>query len=97
MALLESSDERVAVGGGFADELGEALAAALLVLFGLLVGPVLRAGVVVLVVEVVVLGVEEPAAVDAGEEVFEEVAGGALRVEGGQAQSTSARSGAASP
>lgn len=84
-------------GGGFADETGEVLAAVVPVLFGPFVVQVrvVRARVVrvrvvracvvgaeVLFVEVVVLGVEDPAAVDAGEEVFEEVAGGAPGVEG---------------
>ncbi|PJN27769.1 hypothetical protein CG736_06035 [Kitasatospora sp. CB02891] len=39
-------------GRRFADELGEAFAAALLVLFGLFVGPALRAGVVVPILRV---------------------------------------------
>jgi hypothetical protein len=51
----DGSDEPVAVaGGGFADQLGEALAAAPLVLFGLFVGPVL--GVTVGVVKVPLTG-----------------------------------------
>ncbi|MFH8386464.1 hypothetical protein ACH4E7_36990 [Kitasatospora sp. NPDC018058] len=81
------SDEPVVVdGGGFADELGEMASAVVLVRFGVLVVPAL------LVVEFVVFLVEEPAAVDAGEEVFEEVAGGAFGVERGQAQAVSSGS-----
>ncbi|MFI9276216.1 hypothetical protein ACIGXM_36910 [Kitasatospora sp. NPDC052896] len=71
--------------GGFADELGEALVAAPLMLLGLFVVPVLGVAEVFVVLLVAGLAVQEPAAVDAGEEVFEEVAGGALGVERGQA------------
>ncbi|MFD0349715.1 hypothetical protein ACFQ0M_34210 [Kitasatospora aburaviensis] len=70
-------------GCGFANEVGEVVAAAVVLLPVLfVVVPVLVIAEVVFVVEFVVFVVEEPAAVDAGEEVFEEVGGGAFGVEG---------------
>ncbi|MGA5823153.1 hypothetical protein ACPC54_35485 [Kitasatospora sp. NPDC094028] len=68
-------DEPVAVDGrGLAEELGESCAASLLVLFGLSVGAVLHV-VGVVVAEVLEFAVEEPASVDAGEEVSDMVCG----------------------
>ncbi|WP_033333296.1 MULTISPECIES: hypothetical protein [Streptomyces] len=73
------------VGGcGFADEAGEP-AAADAGLSGVLVVLVVVAEAA-LVVGFVAFLVKEPAAVDAGEEVFEEVGGGAFGAERGQAQ-----------
>ncbi|MFB7949145.1 hypothetical protein ACFC6L_30010 [Kitasatospora phosalacinea] len=70
-------------GGAFAHKLGAAPAAAPLVFFGMFVVPVL--GVAQVLVVFAGLAVQESAAVDVGQEVFEEVAGGGLGVERGQA------------